>query len=62
MAEKDEQAPVARLSIKAVPGTTSSNIAGWYGDSLRIRVSAVPERGKTNNLVVYYLWQAGDLT
>lgn len=46
-------APVTstRLPIKVVPGASRSHIAGWLGDTLKIRVAAAPERGKANAAV-----------
>lgn len=40
-----------RLSIKVVPGSSRSGIAGWLGDTLRVRVTAPAERGKANAAV-----------
>jgi uncharacterized protein (TIGR00251 family) len=40
-----------RLPIKVVAGSSRSGIAGWLGDTLRIRVSAPAERGKANAAV-----------
>lgn len=39
------------LSIKVVPGASRSEITGWLDDSLKIRVSAAPEKGKANRAV-----------
>lgn len=41
----------SRLSVKVVPGSSRSEIAGWLGDALRVRVTAPPERGKANAAV-----------
>jgi uncharacterized protein len=41
----------ARLAVKVVPGASRTDIAGWLGDVLRIRVTAPPERGKANAAV-----------
>ena len=43
---------VARLLVKVVPGASTSNIAGWLGQELKVRVSAPPEQGKANQKVV----------
>ena len=40
-----------RLSIKVVPGSSKDCIAGWLGETLRIRVAAPAERGKANAAV-----------
>ncbi len=40
-----------RLPIKVVPGSSRSGIAGWLGDTLRVRVTAPAERGKANAAV-----------
>lgn len=39
------------LHIKVVPGASKSEIAGWLNDSLKVRVSAAPEKGKANHAV-----------
>ena len=44
-------APRFRLPIKVVPGSSRSDIAGWLGDALRVRVTAPAERGKANAAV-----------
>ena len=40
-----------RLPIKVVPGSSRSGVAGWLGDTLRVRVTAPAERGKANAAV-----------
>src|SRR5437764_5257559 len=42
---------LAKLHIKVVPGASGSGIAGWLGDTLKVRVTAPPERGKANAAV-----------
>ena len=37
--------------LKVVPGASRSKIVGWLGDSLKIQVSAPPERQKANAAV-----------
>ena len=40
-----------KLPIKVVAGASRTGIAGWSGNTLRIRVSAPAERGKANAAV-----------
>jgi len=44
-----------RLQVKVVPGASRDGIAGWLGDSLKVRVKAPAERGKANAAVVRLL-------
>ncbi len=37
-----------RLPIKVVPASSRDGIAGWLGESLKVRVRAPAERGKAN--------------
>lgn len=46
---------VARLPVKVVAGATRSEIAGWSAGRLRVRVSAVAERGKANAALIRLL-------
>ncbi len=46
---------VARLQIKVSPKASRDAVAGWMGDTLKISVTAVPERGKANESVVALL-------
>jgi uncharacterized protein (TIGR00251 family) len=39
------------LRIKVVPGSSRDTIAGWLGDTLKIRVTAPAEGGKANAAV-----------
>jgi uncharacterized protein YggU (UPF0235/DUF167 family) len=50
-----------RLELKVVPGATRAGIAGWLGDTLKVRVSEPPERGKANAAVEALLAKALDL-
>ena len=47
-----------RLAIKVVPGASRSGIAGWLGDTLKVRVTAPAEQGKANAAVEELLAEA----
>lgn len=47
-----------RLPIKAVPGSSRTGVAGWLGDTLKVRVAAAPERGKANAALVRVVAEA----
>jgi uncharacterized protein (TIGR00251 family) len=47
-----------KLPIKVVAGSSRNGIAGWLGDTLRVRVTAVAERGKANAAVEGLLREA----
>ncbi|MGB5624166.1 MAG: DUF167 domain-containing protein [Woeseiaceae bacterium] len=47
-----------RIPIKVVPGSSRNFIAGWLGETLRVRVTAPAERGKANAAVEKTLTQA----
>ena len=40
-----------KLRIKVVPGSSRDGLAGWLGDTLKVRVRAPAERGKANAAV-----------
>ena len=54
----DMAAATTRLKIKVVPGASRSEISGWLGDVLKVRVTAPPEKGKANKAVEVLLAQA----
>lgn len=37
-----------KLQIKAIPGSSRDCVAGWLGETLKVRVTAPAERGKAN--------------
>lgn len=49
---------MALLSVKVSPKASRDAIGGWIGDTLRISVTAVPERGKANEAVIELLARA----
>jgi len=42
---------MVKLAVKVVPGSSRDCIAGWLGESLKVRVRVPPERGKANAAV-----------
>lgn len=40
-----------RLRVRVAPGASRTGVDGMYGESLKIRVTAPPERGKANRAV-----------
>lgn len=51
-----------RLPIKVIAGSSWNGIAGWLGDTLRVRVTAPAERGRANAAVEALLKDVLDLT
>jgi len=47
--------PVTRLKVKVVPGASRTEVVGWLGAALKVRVAAPPEGGKANREVVELL-------
>ena len=45
----------ATLKVKVAPGARTDEIVGWLGDTLKLRVSAPPEKGRANAAVVALL-------
>lgn len=50
-----------RLPVKVTPGAARDAVSGWLGDTLKLRVSAAPERGKANAAVESLLAAALEL-
>jgi uncharacterized protein len=43
------------LKIQVVPGAADNRIVGPYGDRLKIRIAAIPEKGGANKSLLDYL-------
>ncbi len=46
---------MARLKLHVTPGAREEGIAGWRGQSLRLKVRARPEKGRANDAVLRLL-------
>ena len=46
---------MAVLTVKVAPGAGKDEITGWMGDTLKLRVSAPPEKGRANRAVMALL-------
>lgn len=47
-----------RLELKVVPRASRNEIVGWLGGRLKVRVAAVPERGRANEALEDFLADA----
>ena len=43
------------LPIKAIPNAPRSEIAGWLGDALKVKVHAPPVEGRANEVLCAFL-------
>jgi hypothetical protein len=53
-----QQADGAVLTVKAVPGSSRSRLAGVLGNALKVCVSAAPEKGRANAAIAELLAEA----
>jgi len=44
-----------KLKVKITPQSKRNEIIGWFGDQLKIRIAAVPEKGRANKALVKFL-------
>lgn len=43
------------IYIKLVPNAAKSEVVGWEGDRLKVKVKAVPEKGRANEELIEVL-------
>lgn len=43
------------LRVKVTPNAAQNQIIGWEGDTLRIRIRGVPEKGRVNQELIAFL-------
>lgn len=44
-----------RLKLKVVPRASSTEVVGWFGPCLKVRVAVAPERGRANAALEAFL-------
>lgn len=44
-----------KITVKVVPGSSRTEIAGAHGDMLKIKLAAPPEKGKANKALMGFL-------
>lgn len=43
------------LAIKAIPNAPRSEVVGWLGDALKVKIHAPPVEGRANNALCAFL-------
>jgi len=46
---------MGKIKVKVTAGSGMNRIAGWRGDTLKIDIKAVPEKGRANRALIKYL-------
>jgi uncharacterized protein (TIGR00251 family) len=46
------------LHVKVIPKASANAIVGWENDALKVRLKAVPEKGKANAELISFLAKA----
>lgn len=47
--------PSCTLAIKAIPNAPRSEVVGWLGDALKVKIHAPPVEGKANDALCEFL-------
>lgn len=58
---KFDASPSCTLAIKAIPNAPRSEVAGWLGDALKIKIQAPPVEGRANDALCEFLADRLDL-
>ena len=53
--------PSCTLAIKAIPNAPRTEVIGWLGDALKVKVHAPPVEGKANDALCEFLADALEL-
>ena len=46
---------ILHLAIRAVPGAAKTQLLGWYGSAIKVRVAAKPEDNAANKALMHWL-------
>lgn len=57
----EETAEGVLVQLHVSPGAGDTQVAGRHGDALKVRVAAIPEKGRANEAVIAFLADAFDL-
>jgi uncharacterized protein (TIGR00251 family) len=50
-----------RISIKVIANAAHTEVVGFVGEYLKLRIAAVPEKGKANREIIRFLAKEWDL-
>ncbi len=46
------------VKIRAVPNASKTQVCGWHGDAVKVKLQAVPEGGRANEELIRFLAEA----
>lgn len=55
MAKLEETNDGVIIRIKGTPKASKTEVVGWEGDALKVRIAAPPEKGKANEALLRFL-------
>ncbi len=59
--DRDHDPEIRYLDLKVSPKSSRDAVLGWYGEALKVAVTAAPERGRANAAVASLLAAALDV-